>query len=164
MLTAYAPVSMLPSWLSLSSVLILGSHMFQTPPSRAGQGWERSALRGWDLLGWAMMQISSLGLVWAWACDFLLTSVFFRTNMGNIFFTLKWVWTLPASRCCLRRHGPWTCYNHHETKRGRTMVPQRSQLGTPTFLGFWIYQRWNQTASRHLAKWNNKSQCLVSCD
>lgn len=163
MLTAYATVSILPSWVSVLFwywEAMCSRHLLP----RLGRGGSGVRWGAGIYLGWAMMQISSPGLVWARACDLLLTSVFFGTNMGNIFFTLKWVWTLPASRRCLRRHGPWTCYNHHETKRGRTRVPQRSQLGTPTFLGFWIYQCWNHTASRHLAKWNNKSQYLLSCD
>lgn len=86
-----------------------------------------------------------------------LTSVFYRTSICNIFLTLKHDWTLPALGCHLRGCGPWTCYSHHETRRGRTGELQRSRLGTPTFLGFWIYQLWKQTASRHLTKWNNKS-------
>ena len=151
MLIADPVAHILPSSLNLSSVLKLGSHLFQGSPSQAGQRWEW----GEELVFIRLSSDVNFFPLTGDQCVLLdrrlaaFSSLFNSDLVQELGSSCLWM---------LRGHGFWTCYSHHETKRGRIRDLPWSQPGTLTFSSFWIYQLWNQISSKCLALWNNNSR------
>ena len=112
MLIADPVAHILPSSLNLSSVLKLGSHLFQGSPSQAGQRWEW----GEELVFIRLSSDVNFFPLTGDQCVLLdrrlaaFSSLFNSDLVQELGSSCLWM---------LRGHGFWTCYSHHETKRGR---------------------------------------------